>query len=93
MPYFVLWQLHGRSERLLDRGCLEDVHTDYGSAVFAIDCFLRSYAEVGRNHERGYWWARRSSDADLEMRIWVGMHAEEPGAGPRDETPFLQEQH
>jgi hypothetical protein len=71
MAYCVQWHLVGLCERLLDSGRLDDDFADYGTAVAAIDAFLRPYAEVGRHAEGGYWWARRSTDADIEMRIWV----------------------
>ena len=73
MAYCVQWRLVGLSERLLDSGRLDEDFEDYGAAVAAIDSFLRAYAEVGRQHDGRYWWARRSPDADNEMRIWVEL--------------------
>jgi hypothetical protein len=71
MTYCVHWRLVGRSDRLLDSGQLDDSYVDYGTAVAAIDSCLRLYVEVGHHHDGGYWWARRSPDADIEMQIWV----------------------
>jgi len=71
MTYSVQWQLVGLSERLLDSGCLDDSFDEYSAAITALDGFLRTYSEVGRDRERGYWWARRSADADLELRLWI----------------------
>jgi hypothetical protein len=71
MAYSVRWQLVGRSDRLLDPGRIEGEYRDYGDAVAAINELLRPYPEVSRNHEEGYWHARRSADADLAVWVWV----------------------
>jgi hypothetical protein len=85
MAYCVQWRLVGLSDRLLDSGRLDDDFEDYGTAVAAIDSFLRAYSEVGRHQGDGYWWARRSPDADIEMQIWVDRLQEETSPG---EEPF-----
>jgi hypothetical protein len=82
MAYLVRWQLIGRSRRRLDSGGLGESFCTYGDAVAAISEFLRPYPEVSRCAEESYWLARRSSDADLAIWIWV----ERPDAEAGDET-------
>jgi hypothetical protein len=79
MSYSVQWRLVGLSGRHLDDGCLDERFADYGSAVAAVDSFLRTYAEVGRDDEGRHWRARRSQDADIEMEVWV-ERSTDPGA-------------
>ena len=71
MTYCVFWKLVGRSSRLLDSGCVDEPFEDYGDAVAAISALLANYAEVGRVEGEDVWRARRSSDADLEVHVWV----------------------
>lgn len=73
MAYLVRWQLVGRSRRPLDGGCVGEGFCHYGEAVAAIHEFLRPYPEVSRCPEESYWMARRSSDADLAVWIWVEL--------------------
>jgi hypothetical protein len=77
MTYRILWKLVGHSDRLLDSGNIDEDFEDYGDAIAAISSFLRSYPEVARHDAESYWRARRSSDADLELWVWV-----ENDAGP-----------
>jgi hypothetical protein len=71
MVYRVAWRLVGRAERLLDSGCFDDDYEDRAAAVAAIMTHLHSFAFAGRSEAGDFWWARRSADADLEMRIWI----------------------
>ncbi len=71
MAYNVQWQLVGRSGHPLDGGCLGEGLYDYGDAVAAVQEFLRPYPVVSRCGEEGYWKARRSSDADLGVWVWI----------------------
>lgn len=76
MPYQVRWQLVGRSERPLDSGHIRETCDHYGDAAEAINEFLRSYPEVQRCDEEGYWLARRSEDADLAVRVWIERYGD-----------------
>lgn len=71
MAYQVLWQLVGRSGHRLDGGRLGEGFCNFADAVAAVVEFLRPYPEVNRCPEESYWLARRSSDADLAVWIWV----------------------
>jgi hypothetical protein len=71
MAYLVRWQLVGRYGRHLDAGRIGEGFRQYGEAVMAISEFLKSYPEVCRCQEEGYWLGRRSADADLAVWIWV----------------------
>ncbi len=71
MPYKVLWTLLGQAERRLDGGVLDDVHYTYRDAAAEVSAFLYSYADVWRSDDGTYWRARRSADADLEVRVWI----------------------
>jgi hypothetical protein len=71
MAYLVRWQLVGRYGRRLDAGRIGESFRQYGEAVMAISEFLKSYPEVHRCQEEGYWLGRRSADADLAVWIWV----------------------
>jgi len=74
MPYFVRWQLVGRSQRRIDSGYIREVYEEYGDAAEAASEFLRSYPEVDRCDEEAYWLARRSADADRAVWVWVEQH-------------------
>jgi hypothetical protein len=78
MAYVVQWQLVGRSGRPLDYGCIGGGLCDYRDAVAAVHEFLRPYPVVSRCGEENYWKARRSSDADLG--VWVWIECREPPA-------------
>jgi hypothetical protein len=71
MAYRVQWQLVGRLGRPLDCGCLGEGLYDYCDAVAAVHEFLRPYPVVSRSGEENYWQARRSSDADLGVWVWI----------------------
>jgi hypothetical protein len=71
MAYIVQWQLVGRSGRALDCGCIGEDLCDYSDAVAAVHEFLRPYPVVIRCGEANYWKARRSSDADLGVWVWI----------------------
>ena len=71
MAYRVRWQLVGRSGQPLDGGCIGEGLCAYGDALAAVVEFLRLYPEVDRCPTESYWLARRSSDADLAVWIWI----------------------
>ncbi|MBM6593233.1 hypothetical protein [Microvirga pudoricolor] len=71
MTYRVVWQLVGQEDRFLDGGRLEDAYDDYTAAALAVSQWLADYAEAGRSEDGSHWVARRSSDADLELRIRI----------------------
>src|SRR6185312_7992466 len=56
MNYRLEWRLIGRASRLLDQGEIDDA-------------FLLTFAVRGRNEAVGYWWGRRSTDADIEVQV------------------------
>jgi hypothetical protein len=71
MPYSVRWALLGQDQRRLDSGALYDTHETYGDAAGEASAFLRTYADAWRSEDGTHWKARRSSDADLEVRVWI----------------------
>ncbi|MET0745375.1 MAG: hypothetical protein ABWY78_18535 [Microvirga sp.] len=71
MNYRIVWHLVGQEGRFLDRGCLEDAYEDYSEAAVALNQWLAAYVEAGRSEDGSHWIARRSSDADLALRIWI----------------------
>ena len=68
MGYRVIWRLVGRADRVLDSGDLDEF-VEQASALDAIERLLSGFPLTGRNEDAGYWWARRSPDADLEVRL------------------------
>ena len=74
MAYRVRWQLVGRSRQPLDKGCLGEDFCVYGDAVAAVVEFLRPYPRVSRCPAESYWLARRSTDADLAVWVWIERH-------------------
>ena len=71
MPYRATWWLTGAGQRVLSRGELDGVHNDQGDAVAEILTQLQSFAVSGRDEARNEWWARRTAEADIEMRFRV----------------------
>jgi hypothetical protein len=71
MAYCVEWRLLGQAERLLDGGRLGDMYPTYGHAAGAVSEFLRSYPQALRSEDGSHWCARRSPDADIELRVWI----------------------
>lgn len=71
MAYRIEWRLLGRAERLLDQGRVGDWHASYGQAAGAVSEFLRAYPEARRSEDGSHWCARRSPDADIELRVWI----------------------
>ena len=69
MGYGLEWRLVGRANQLLDSGILDGDYADRSAALEALDRFLLTFPLRGRNEAEGYWWARRSSDADLEIQV------------------------
>ena len=58
-----------RASRLLDQGEIDGDLADRGAALQALHGFLATFALRGRNEAKGYWWGRRSADADLEVQV------------------------
>jgi hypothetical protein len=71
MNYRIVWHLVGQEGRFLDQGRLDDDYEDYGEAALAISQWLSGYAEASHSEDGSHWRARRSPDADLELRIWI----------------------
>ena len=69
MTYRLEWRLVGRASRLLDQGEIDGDLADRASALQALNAFLLTFALSGRNDAAGYWWGRRSADADLEVQV------------------------
>src|SRR4051812_1322596 len=69
MTYRLEWRLVGRARRLLDRGEIDEAFPDRTAALQALNAFLLTFAVRGRNEAEGYWWGRRSADADLEVQV------------------------
>jgi hypothetical protein len=67
--YRLEWRLVGRASRLLDQGEIDGDLADRTSALQALHGFLATFAIRGRNEAKGYWWGRRSADADLEVQV------------------------
>ena len=72
MAYCVEWRLLGRSGRLLDQGQIGGVYDSYGHAAAAVSDVLRAYPEAARGQDGTHWYDRRSADADIELRVWIG---------------------
>ena len=81
MAYRVRWQLVGRSGQPLDGGCIREGLCAYGDALAAVVEFLRPYPEVSRCSTESYWLARRSSDADLAVWIWIERQGSKEATG------------
>jgi hypothetical protein len=71
MTYRVVWRLIGRDERLLDGGPVDEVYVSYAAAAAAVSELLSAYPEAARSEAGTHWCARRSFDADLEIRVWI----------------------
>ena len=69
MGYCLGWRLVGRANQLLDSGTLDGDYADRPSAFDAIDSLLLTFPLRGCNEAEGYWWARRSPDADLQIQV------------------------
>jgi hypothetical protein len=69
VAYRVEWRLVGRASRLLDQGEIDGDLADRAAALQALHGFLATFALRGRNEAKGYWWGRRSADADLEVQV------------------------
>jgi hypothetical protein len=76
------WRLVGRANQLLDGGTLDGDYADRPSALEALDSFLLTFAQRGCNEAEGYWWARRSSDADLEIQVSLRKQSPESQVQP-----------
>jgi hypothetical protein len=71
MSYRVQWHLVGPSDRILDSGHMDGDHDNEEGAIAEIGSLLSTFNRAGRNDDAGYWWARRSADAELEIRMLV----------------------
>jgi hypothetical protein len=71
MAYRVVWRLIGRDERLLDGGGIDEIYRSYHAAAAAVSELLSAYPEATRSESGTHWRARRSLDADLEIRVWI----------------------
>src|SRR5215204_5067844 len=69
MGYRLEWRLVGRARQLLDSGTMDGDYADRPSAFDALESLLLTFPLRGCNEAEGYWWARRSSDADLEIQV------------------------
>src|SRR4051794_36117727 len=69
MNYRLGWRLVGRASRLLDQGEIDEAFPDRTAALQALNAFLLTFAVRGRNEAEGYWWGRRSTDADIEVQV------------------------
>src|SRR3954467_4723120 len=69
MNYRLEWRLVGRASQLLDEGEIGEAFPDRTSALQALNAFLLTFAVRGRNEAEGYWWGRRSADADIEAQV------------------------
>ena len=69
MGYGLEWRLVGRANHLLDSGTFDGNYADRPSAVEALDSLLLTFPLRGCNEAEGYWWARRSPEADLEIHV------------------------
>jgi len=87
VTYRLEWRLVGRENRLLDAGEIDGDLADHASALQTLNAFLLTFAIRGRNDAAGYWWGRRSADADIEVQVVLlqpGMLAP-VAAAPRPE--------
>ena len=69
MGYRLEWRLVGRANQLLDSGTFDGDYADRSLALEALDNLLLTFPLRDCNEAEGYWWARRSSDADLEIQV------------------------
>jgi hypothetical protein len=69
MGYRLEWRLVGRVNQLLDSGTFDGDYADRSLALEALDSLLLTFPLRDCNEAEGYWWARRSSDADLEIQV------------------------
>jgi hypothetical protein len=88
MNYRLEWRLVGRAGRLLDAGEIDDDLTDERTALQALNAFLLTFALRGRNATEGYWWGRRSADADMEVRVVLRRTIGPHGRGCLEPVPF-----
>jgi hypothetical protein len=61
----------GRWLTLLDKGELDGVHDHEEKAKAEILTQLSGFAVHGWNEKRSEWWAKRTAEADIEMRFRV----------------------
>jgi hypothetical protein len=71
MPYRATWRLIGVDHKVLSRGELDGVHASRGEAAAEILLQLQNFDVHGRDGKADEWWARRTVEADLEMRFRI----------------------
>ncbi len=71
MPYCAAWRLIGVDQKVLSRGELDGVHASRGEAAAEILLQLQNFDVHARDEKAGEWWARRTAQADLEMRFRI----------------------
>jgi|SwirhirootsSR2_FD_contig_51_2076959_length_425_multi_4_in_0_out_0_1 hypothetical protein len=65
------WRLLARGNLLLDAGDIGSDFENRRSAIEALTGLLVTFPIWGRVDEEDYWWARRSSETDFEIRFVV----------------------
>ena len=75
MAFGVEWRLVGREGQHIDQGEIEGDFPDRPSALRALHAYLLTFQVTGRNSDGG-WWGRRSSDADIEVQVFLRESAE-----------------
>ena len=83
MGYGLEWRLVGRANQLLDSGTFDGDYADRPSALEALDSLFLTFPLRGCNEAEDYWWARRSSDADLEVQFTLS----EPWSPAEQDVP------
>ena len=83
MGYRLEWRLVGRARQLLDSGTMDGDYADRPSALDALDSLLVTFPLWGCNEAEGYWWARRSPDADLEIQVSLCQQTRKEDAKPQ----------
>jgi hypothetical protein len=69
MGYRLEWRLVGRANTQLDNGQIGGEFAERRSALEALKDLLLTFPLWGRVEAGGFWWARRSPEADLELQF------------------------
>ena len=80
MAFGVEWRLVGREGQHINQGEVEGDFPDRPSALRALHAYLLTFQVTGRNSDGG-WWGRRSSDADIEVQVFLREFAESRAPG------------
>lgn len=75
MSYCICWRLIGIDERLLDKGELDGLHEHEADAIAEVLLQLSHFAVHGWNEDRKEWWAKRTDEADIEMRFRLELRS------------------